>query len=964
MPSLFDLFVSISGDSSGYKKAMKDSQADTSDFEKAAVAATDKISDAFAGLGLKLTAAGIGAFVLGIGKELQEASSMISRETGAIGANLAGLEESFKKLYAGSAQSSEEVAGGLAKIAVETKLTGAELEALTEANLKFAKVASTDVRGAVDQTQLLFKNWGIATQDQSDALDVLYATMTAAGLSASDLSSQMTTLGPTARSFGLSFVQTAALVGAFHDAGLQASDMVRGLNTLFVKFAQEGKNPAEALTQLIDRLKNTATETAAVNELLDAGFAKRSAVAMADAARRGALDLNDFVQKLTESKGKIKEVADQSATFTGELQKLGHELLLSGGAIGEPLVRAFTDILKAIREANNEFATFESKAIDWLKSKTLTPGGVNVFGSSAAIASLLNPFSSLNPLNLLGNRPALSVPLAPKTIAPTLTVPNAATGAAPAGLSADDLKKDFGALGLEDLQRQLDDATKAFTELTAAHKLNDGQVILATRHIADLRGKIAELIAGYSETPKASNDLLKTLGISQVETGQIQELGNALTELSQHIQGFVGPQQNGIMDGKLSEAWQEYSHAVATADDEIKKGIDAVPWLKYANAVEVVDLSFKNHFSQNSLYVKSEADLNEELRQHNDILRGLPEAYNPLRAVMLDAFGNIKGVADAFHYFNLQTPIELAGTAEEAEKQFKIMQASGVAAPELIGEAWARMFKAQLALQLATGKITKEQYDDLVKQTDASFDKSSATAQKHVQSLGEDLQRATRSAFDDISRTLAQDLVEWKNWGDSIKQLGKTIAEDLMSVFLKAFLKPLEDKLAELAGKLGDWLGLGGGSGGGGVLGTSVGSAGGSGGSGGAAAAATSGLAGWVNVGVSALSGIVQGIEGAHTNTLLGDIRDHTLRIFNELFNFRQDAWTREGHLFAKLDDMWNEIRNVETVIKSMGGTGGNSGASSKSGFSVTISNCTIYGTTPQNIAQAIFDYASLSGAI
>jgi phage-related minor tail protein len=346
--SLWELFVRVSGDNSHFKRTIKDSQGDLSAFERTAVAATNKIGDAFSALGLRMTGVGIAAYIFSVGRDFENASAKIAKSTGEVGQNLAGLNESFKRLYAQSGRSAEEIADGLAKIRAETKLSGPALEALTAANLKFAKVTSSEVGAAVDQTQELFQNWGVATIEQADKLDVLYATMTKAGISLSDLSGQLTTLGPTARSFGLSFEQTAALVASFDDAGLKASDMVRGLNSLFLKFSEAGKDPQKALADLIDRLKDTKTQTAAVNELVDAGFAKRSAVAMADAARRGALEFGDLAKELENSKGKIKEVAEETKTLGDRWAELQHQFALSAEPAGNFIVKWAADSLKAV----------------------------------------------------------------------------------------------------------------------------------------------------------------------------------------------------------------------------------------------------------------------------------------------------------------------------------------------------------------------------------------------------------------------------------------------------------------------------------------------------------------------------------------------------------------------------------------------------------------------------------------
>jgi TP901 family phage tail tape measure protein len=477
LASLFDLFVSIAGDNSGYKKALRDSQQDTSDFEKTVTAASGRIGDAFSSLGMKLTGAGILTAFVDIGNNFQQAEAQISRSTGLVGSDVAGLDTVFRDLYATSARSSEEIVGGLSKLAVETKLSGDALESLTRVNMAFAKVTGLDVPAAVGETQTVFKQFSISTADQSDALDVLYATMTQTGIGAGELSSQMASVGPTARSFGLSFVQTAALVGTFHEAGLQASEVTRGLNTLFAKFAEAGKDPAQSLMELIAKLHDTSTQAAAVNELIEAGFAKRAAVAMADAARRGALDIDDLSGKLEESKGKIKEVSDGTVTLTENLKKLSHEASASWETIGGPLVKSLTWVLGGFNSMN----------------AVLTVAG----------AATLAPFKEGSNFLFPAAPPLPKSPPAP--LAADLLAPLLGGGAdMGTGGGAADHSKDWSALHLQDLKSQLDSATAAFNKLRDGVKLNPGQEEQASEYIASLRKQIADLGAGITST---SNEL-------------------------------------------------------------------------------------------------------------------------------------------------------------------------------------------------------------------------------------------------------------------------------------------------------------------------------------------------------------------------------------------------------------------------------------------------------------------------
>lgn len=87
----------------------------------------------------------------------------------------------------------------------------------------------------------------------------------------------------------------------------------------------------------------------------------------------------------------------------------------------------------------------------------------------------------------------------------------------------------------------------------------------------------------------------------------------------------------------------------------------------------------------------------------------------------------------------------------------------------------------------------------------------------------------------------------------------------------------------------------------------------------GAAASSITGIVGAVGSVVSAISGVISNFQMSGMNKSLDVIVNHTLRTANDLANLRADEWDREGHLMLKLDDMWNEIRNVVTAVSRMG---------------------------------------------
>jgi len=177
-----------------------------------------------------------------------------------------------------------------------------------------------------------------------------------------------------------------------------------------------------------------------------------------------------------------------------------------------------------------------------------------------------------------------------------------------------------------------------------------------------------------------------------------------------------------------------------------------------------------------------------------------------------------------------------------------------------------------------------------------------------------------------------------------LENIGESIAKSLARSAIEASLQRISKAVIGLIGDMGG-LGkvvgkvFGGASGPGGTIFSAAGSAGGSvasaaGSAGGGVASTVGGIAGSAVTGivgavagvVGAVSGVIGNFQMMGMNKSLDIIVKHTLQTANDLANLRADEWTREGHLFAKLDDMWKTNLNIYDLLgKNMALAGGSS---------------------------------------
>src|SRR5260221_3826907 len=165
MASLQDLFVRLTADTKEFKQPIDDAGKQLQDLEKVATSTGAALLTA-----LPFAAIGLGAFKAA--EEFEQAGFKIRQETGKTGAELKGLEESFKNLFANSAAPASAITAALDQLTIRTGLQGAALEALTKSNLAFAKVTGSDVKTAVTDTQKVFAQWKISTSEQTAGLNL------------------------------------------------------------------------------------------------------------------------------------------------------------------------------------------------------------------------------------------------------------------------------------------------------------------------------------------------------------------------------------------------------------------------------------------------------------------------------------------------------------------------------------------------------------------------------------------------------------------------------------------------------------------------------------------------------------------------------------------------------------------------------------------------------------------------
>jgi len=209
-----------------------------------------------------------------------------------------------------------------------------------------------------------------------------------------------------------------------------------------------------------------------------------------------------------------------------------------------------------------------------------------------------------------------------------------------------------------------------------------------------------------------------------------------------------------------------------------------------------------------------------------------------------------------------------------------------------------------------TGMMTREQLE------------AQKQKMKELGKVGKAAYQQVSTVVTDLSRGITDVIFKGGKLGDMFANVAQQAAQSITRLLIEGALTKLASKLMDVGGLMGAVFG-----GGTGVVksvaGGAMGDLGGaaktaSSGIGGAASAASGSLTavvGAVGSVVSAVSGVIGNFQMMAMNKVLDIIAKHTLQTANDLANLRADEWLREGHLMAKLDDMWKTNLGIYDLL-------------------------------------------------
>lgn len=262
------------------------------------------------------------AAIKGAVTEIDAAYSSIARNSGATGAQLAGLQQSFQNVFRTVPESADQVARAIGDLNTRLGLTGRALEDASRSVLAFSRVTGSNLGSVTRLTGQLMAAMNIEASDLEFTLDKLTHASQTSGIGVESLMATIVDSVPTLDQLGYGLNEAIALFSEFERVGAEPRTAVMGLNRMLASFAQEGVTDARvAFDMFLRSIEEAPTEMAATGIAAEY-FGTRVGSQMAQRIKDGVFSVNDFAESLDWMQGKLAETADTSRTLAERLALL------------------------------------------------------------------------------------------------------------------------------------------------------------------------------------------------------------------------------------------------------------------------------------------------------------------------------------------------------------------------------------------------------------------------------------------------------------------------------------------------------------------------------------------------------------------------------------------------------------------------------------------------------------------
>lgn len=315
-------------------------------------------------------AAGLAAF-----SEVDEALDTIITKTGATGEQADRLSESFENVGANTHLELQTVGEAIGEVNTQFGFMDKKLEDSTNYLLQYAEINETDVSQSAISARQAIEAYGLSYDDLNSVLDVTTKTAQNTGQSVDDLMQKAIDGAPQIKQLGLSFGEGITLMGQFEQAGVDSGAALSSLSKATVAYSKDGKSLSQGLGELQDKIKNAGSETEAINAAAEI-FGTKGGPRMADAIRRGALNLEDLAQTASESNGTVGETFEATLDPIDQADQAMNNAKLAMAKVGEAVQVSLLPFFEQATSMLQSFSVWWSSLDQNTQSWIITIAGI------------------------------------------------------------------------------------------------------------------------------------------------------------------------------------------------------------------------------------------------------------------------------------------------------------------------------------------------------------------------------------------------------------------------------------------------------------------------------------------------------------------------------------------------------------------------------------------------------------